>query len=107
MWRLELLVERPYSPFDEGILHSWIWGTPNEVEGEEGGFNTNCHSRRFKGERPIGAATGEQSQPPRPCANPPPLCISDAKVPNQYRPYACCSLDKAVDARVQKERIAW
>ena len=31
-----------------------------------------CHSRRFKGERPIGAATGEQSQPPRPCANPPP-----------------------------------
>ena len=33
-----------------------------------------CHSRRFKGERPIGAATGLQSQPPRPCANrqPPP-----------------------------------
>ena len=31
-----------------------------------------CHSRRFKGERPIGAATGQQSQPPRPCANPPP-----------------------------------
>ena len=30
------------------------------------------HSRRFKGERPIGAATGYQSQPPRPCANPPP-----------------------------------
>ena len=24
------------------------------------------------GERPIGAATGKQSQPPRPCANPPP-----------------------------------
>ena len=31
-----------------------------------------CHSRRFKGERPIGTATGEQSQPPRPCATPPP-----------------------------------
>ena len=31
-----------------------------------------CHNRRFKGERPIGAATGQQSQPPRPCANPPP-----------------------------------
>ena len=31
-----------------------------------------CHGRRFKGERPIGAATGQQSQPPRPCANPPP-----------------------------------
>ena len=31
-----------------------------------------CHSRRFKGERPIGAATGQQSQPPRPCANPHP-----------------------------------
>ena len=31
-----------------------------------------CHSRRFKGKRPIGAATGQQSQPPRPCANPPP-----------------------------------
>ena len=28
-----------------------------------------CHS---KGERPIGAATGYQSQPPRPCATPPP-----------------------------------
>ena len=28
----------------------------------------DCHGRRFKGERPIGAATG----PPRPCANPPP-----------------------------------
>ena len=34
------------------------------------------HSRRFKGERPIGAATGYQSQPPRPCANPPPICRS-------------------------------
>ena len=32
-----------------------------------------CHSRRFKGERPIGAATGYQSQPPRPCAKSPPL----------------------------------
>ena len=32
-----------------------------------------CHSRRFKGERPIGAATGQRSQPPRPCANPPPF----------------------------------
>ena len=31
-----------------------------------------CHGRRFRGERPIGAATGYQSQPPRPCANPPP-----------------------------------
>ena len=31
-----------------------------------------CHGRRFKGERPIGAATGEQSQPPRPCASPSP-----------------------------------
>ena len=31
-----------------------------------------CRSRRFKGERPIGAATGQQSQPPRPYANPPP-----------------------------------
>ena len=31
-----------------------------------------CHSRRFKGERPIGAAKGKHSQPPRPCANPPP-----------------------------------
>ena len=30
------------------------------------------HSRRFNGERPIGAATGQQSPPPRPCANPPP-----------------------------------
>ena len=30
------------------------------------------HSRGFKGEGPIGAATGSQSQPPRPCANPPP-----------------------------------
>ena len=30
-----------------------------------------CHSRRFKGDRPIGAATGQQSQPPRPCAKPP------------------------------------
>ena len=30
-----------------------------------------CHSRRFKGERPIGAATGQQSQPPTPCAKPP------------------------------------
>ena len=30
------------------------------------------HSRRFKGEGPIGAATGEQTQPPRPCAPPPP-----------------------------------
>ena len=29
------------------------------------------HGRRFKGERPIGAATGQQSQPPRPCATPP------------------------------------
>ena len=29
-----------------------------------------CHSRRFKGERPLGAATGQQSQPPRPCAKP-------------------------------------
>ena len=36
-----------------------------------------CHSRRFKGERPIGTATGQQSQPPRPCANPPPLTNSD------------------------------
>ena len=31
-----------------------------------------CHGRRFKGERPIGAATGQQSQPLRPCARPPP-----------------------------------
>ena len=38
---------------------------------------------------------------------PPPLCKSYAKVPNQYGPYACCSLDKAVDVRVQKEKIAW
>ena len=35
-----------------------------------------CHSRRFKGERPIGAATGEQSQPLRPCAKPPTHTIS-------------------------------
>ena len=38
---------------------------------------------------------------------PPPSCISYAKVPNQCGPYAYCSLDKAVDARVYKERIAW
>ena len=31
-----------------------------------------CCSRIFKGERPVGAATGYQSQPPRPCATPPP-----------------------------------
>ena len=31
-----------------------------------------CHSRRSKGERPIGAATGQQSQPPRPLCHPPP-----------------------------------
>ena len=49
---------------------------------------------------------------------PPPPCISYAKVPNQYGPYAYCSLDTGVacarhiqlptpGARVQKERIAW
>ena len=37
---------------------------------------------------------------------PPPPCMSYAKVPNQYGPYAYCSLDKAVDAQVQKEKIA-
>ena len=35
------------------------------------------------------------------------LCISYAKVPNQYGPYAYCSLDPAIDARVQKEKFAW
>ena len=34
-------------------------------------------------------------------------CISYASVPNYYSPYAYCSLDKAVDAQVQKEKIAW
>ena len=38
---------------------------------------------------------------------PPPPRISYAKVPNQYGPYAYCSLDKALDARVQKEKFAW
>ena len=46
------------------------------------------------------------------CAIPhsyPPLprrCISYAKVPNQDGPYAYWSLDTAVDAGVQKEKIA-
>ena len=35
---------------------------------------------------------------------PPPPCNSYAKVPNQYGPYAYCSLDKAVDAQAQKEK---
>ena len=38
---------------------------------------------------------------------PPPPCINYAKVPNYYGPYAYCSLGKAVDAQVQKEKIAW
>ena len=40
-----------------------------------------CHSRRFKGERPIGAATGNQSQPPRPCAPPPSPTRSTPELP--------------------------
>ena len=38
-----------------------------------------CHSRRFKGERPIGAATSYKSQPPRPCARPPPLLVEGTR----------------------------
>ena len=34
-----------------------------------------------------------------------PPCISYAKIQKKYGPYAYCSLDKAVGARVQKERI--
>ena len=37
---------------------------------------------------------------------PPPPCPSHAKVPNQYGSYAYCSLDKAADTQVQKEKIA-
>ena len=36
----------------------------------------------------------------------PPPCKSYAKVPNYYGLNAYCSLDKAVDAHVQKEKIA-
>ena len=39
------------------------------------------------------------------CSNPPPL-YKLRKNPKLIRPYAHCSLDKAVDARVQKEKIA-
>ena len=39
--------------------------------------------------------------------NTPPHCISYAKVPNSYGPYAYCSLDKAVDVRAQKAKFAW
>ena len=49
-----------------------------------------CHSRRFKGERPIGAATGQQSQPPRHCANPPPPLP-----PHTYRGRFPCGGDLA------------
>ena len=53
-----------------------------------------------------------------PCPPPPPPCISYAKIPNQYGPYAYCSLDTGVacaqhiqlptpGTQVQKERIAW
>ena len=49
---------------------------------------------------------------------PPPRCISYTKVPNQYGPYAYCSLDTGVacarhiqlptpGTQVKKERIAW
>ena len=38
---------------------------------------------------------------------PTPPCNSYAKVLNQYGPYSYCSLDKAVDAQIQKEKIAW
>ena len=38
---------------------------------------------------------------------PPPPCISYTKVPNKYGPYAYCSSDKAIDAQVQREKIAW
>ena len=49
-----------------------------------------CHGRRFKGERPIGAATGHQSQPLRPCASapppPPPRSLElGGKVPDHRR----------------------
>ena len=37
----------------------------------------------------------------------PPPRMSYTKVPNYYSPYAYCSLDKAIDAQVQKEKIAW
>ena len=51
-------------------------------------------------------------------STPPPPCISYAKVPNQYGPYAYCSLNTGVacarriqlptpGTHVQKERIAW
>ena len=63
-----------------------------------------------KGENDAGSATTSNT----PCLNcecvpsiPPCLGISYAKIPNQYGPYAYCSLDKAVDAQVQKEKIAW
>ena len=45
-----------------------------------------CHSRRFKGERPIGAATGQQSQPPRPCAKSPPPPPSQLRQVGQCGP---------------------
>ena len=45
-----------------------------------------CHSRRFKGERPIGAATGQQSQPSRPCAKPPIGGLRPTVSCQRYRP---------------------
>ena len=39
-------------------------------------------------------------------ATPPTLCKL-RKSPNYCSPYAYCSLDKAVDARVQNEKFAW
>ena len=49
-----------------------------------------CHSRRFKGERPIGAATGQQSQPPRPCAKPPPRAPSEGCCPGGAAAWGPC-----------------
>ena len=31
---------------------------------------------------------------------------SYTKIPNEYRPYVYCGLDKAIDARVHKEKIS-
>ena len=67
--------------------------------------------------RTISVASGETSTgatpPPAeastalPLLPSPPPCQGYAKAPNQYGPYAYCSLDKAMDARAQKEKIAW
>ena len=75
---------------EDAMGRSCILDSPPAVRMPAAVWMPACHSRRFKGEWPIGAATGQQSQPPRPCANPPspPLCVYPDDILRKPQPSA-------------------